>query len=155
VDERNGRLRLLLAAALFFGAPAATAGELSAQEASGKRIFNEGTSASGAPITARIGMMSQKVPASAVPCASCHGEDGKGQTQGGKLRPDITWEQLADPEGHDHQSGRSHPAFTEDSFAAAVSRGVDPAGNRLDPTMPRYDLSKGGLADLIAYLKRL
>ena len=128
---------------------------LSPQEMRGKQIFDAGTTASGLSITARAGMMSRQVPGATVPCASCHGEDGKGQTQGGKLRPDITWEHLADPEGHDHQFGRSHPAFTEDSFAAAVSRGVDPAGNRLDPTMPRYDLSKGDLADLIAYLKRL
>ena len=146
---------LLLAAGLVAGAAPAASGDLSAQQARGRQIFEEGTRAAGAPLTARIGMMSQRVRGSVVPCAGCHGDDGRGTGKSGVVRPDITWEHLARPGGHQHDSGRSHPAFTRQSFAAAVTRGIDPAGNRLAPVMPRYELTSADLEDLVAYLEWL
>jgi hypothetical protein len=35
----------------------------------------------------------------------------------------------------------------------AITDGVDPAGERLDPAMPRWSMSGEDMADLIAYLK--
>ncbi|HET8734810.1 MAG TPA: ABC transporter substrate-binding protein, partial [Anaeromyxobacteraceae bacterium] len=64
-----------------------------------------------------------------------------------------TWTTLAKPYGHDHPSGRRHPAFDERSLARAVREGRDPAGNPLDPIMPRYAISDADLASLLAYLK--
>ena len=36
---------------------------------------------------------------------------------------------------------------------AAVTEGVDPAGNALDPAHPRYTMSRNDLQDLVAYVK--
>ena len=49
---------------------------LSAAEARGKQIYMRGTSSSGSTINALVGREGVALPASAVPCASCHGPDG-------------------------------------------------------------------------------
>ena len=66
---------------------------------------------------------------------------------------DVTWPALTNTHGHDHEYGRSHPAFDEDSLARALIEGIDPAGNELDQTMPRYRMSDEDMADLLAYMK--
>ncbi|MFZ5510859.1 MAG: ABC transporter substrate-binding protein [Pseudomonadota bacterium] len=132
-----------------------TAAPLTPQEALGKQIYLEGKGIGGREIPALVGKSSLRLEASAVPCASCHGRDGRGRPEGGVVPPRIAWEELAKPWGHRHASGREHGPFDEASLAAAVSRGTDPAGNRLDETMPRYALEPGEAAALVAYLKRL
>lgn len=128
---------------------------LSPQELRGKQIFREGVSDSGATITAKVGMADTLRPGYLTVCANCHGANGQGNPEGGMSVPDITWNELVRPEGHLHPGGRSHPSFTEASFAAAIREGADPAGNRLDPVMPRYSMVQSDIDDLIAYLKRI
>ena len=108
------------------------------REARGKQIYLEGEGNSGTVIIARVGQENTELPASAVPCAGCHGPDGRGRPEGGVLPSDITWSYLTRAYGHQHAYGRKHPAFNEASVVTAITRGVDPAGNRLDPAMPRY-----------------
>ena len=91
----------------------------------------------------------------AVPCAGCHGDDGRGRPEGGVIPTDITWSYLTKPYGHHHPSGRRHPAFTEESVASSITVGIDSAENRLDPAMPRYAISTQDMSALIAYMKRL
>jgi len=129
--------------------------ELSEQEQRGKRIYVDGESASGAPITALIAKSTSPIPASIVTCAGCHGEDGRGRPEGGVVPSDITWRTLTSSYGHDHSYSRSHPAFDDASLAKAITAGVDSAGNRLDPAMPRYSIPESDLADLVAYIKRI
>src|SRR6185295_17466293 len=95
------------------------------------------------------------VSASALPCASCHGRDGKGRTEGGVSPSNITWDALTKPSGGTSPGGRSHPAYDERSAKKAIALGIDPAGNALNPTMPRYRMSQTDMADLLAYLKRI
>jgi ABC-type branched-subunit amino acid transport system substrate-binding protein len=57
--------------------------------------------------------------------------------------------------GVTHESGRTHPPYTERALELAITRGLDPAGNRLSETMPRYWISRDDLSDLVAYLKKL
>ena len=57
--------------------------------------------------------------------------------------------------GHRHDNGRTHPAFDEQSFVESLTSGKDPAGNRLDPAMPRYLMSLQDMTSLVAYLKRI
>ena len=95
------------------------------------------------------------VPASTVNCAGCHGRRGEGKTEGGVTAGNLTWNNLIKPYGHTHPNGRKHGPFSESSFAMAVVRGVDPAGNNLVVAMPRYRLSIEDMNDLIAYIKRL
>lgn len=143
---------LALSAAVAI-APPAGALELSPAEQAGKRIFLSGESPSGVEITVRIGREGSVLPASAAPCGSCHGADGLGRPEGGVVPTEITWGALAKPYGHDHPGGRRHPAFDERSLARALREGVDPAGNALDPIMPRYAISDADLTSLVAYLK--
>jgi ABC-type branched-subunit amino acid transport system substrate-binding protein len=131
------------------------AAPLTAQEERGKQIYFEGLGSSDEGISAFVGPSSIELPASALPCGNCHGYDGLGRPEGGVEPSVITWKTLTKAYGHTHRDGRVHPAFDEESLAAAIAEGIDPAGNALDSSMPRYALSSQDMADLIAYLKRL
>jgi ABC-type branched-subunit amino acid transport system substrate-binding protein len=71
------------------------------------------------------------------------------------LPPDITWSNLTKSYGHVHPDGRSHPAFDDASVARLIATGLDPAGNRLDRSMPTYEVADQDMADLLAYMKVL
>ena len=136
-------------------ASASSASRLRPQERRGKRIYLSGRSASGQEIKALLGEESLELPATLMPCANCHGADGRGRPEGGLDPGDITWESLTKPYGHTHVSGRTHPAYTDGLLGRAILDGYDPAQNRLLAAMPRYRLSRDDLADLVSYLKRL
>ena len=145
---------------LFFlallGALPATAADLGESEARGKLIFHEGRSEAGREIVALVGQRSVPVPATATPCANCHGPDGLGRPESGVVPTNITWSRLSRPYGAVSPGGRrEHPAYDEEALAAAIMGGVDPGGNVLDPGMPRFRMHPGDLADLVSYLKRL
>ncbi|MEJ6654819.1 MAG: ABC transporter substrate-binding protein [Pseudomonas sp.] len=148
------RAAVCVAAALVLAPGLAVALELSPEEVSGKRIFAEGISGSGNAIYARVGAAGTSLPAALLPCGSCHGADGRGRPEGGVRPPDITWQRLSVPYGQ-RINGRSYPAYDDAALARAVIEGIDPAGNRLDPAMPRFVLSVTEQRDLTAYLKRL
>lgn len=128
---------------------------LTPQEQRGKQIYVLGTSASGQAILAYLGDESLEVDGSTLACANCHGWDGQGKPEGGVTPSNIAWAALTKPYGVTHPNGRSHPAYTERAFELALTRGLDPAGNRLLNVMPRYQMSRADMADLIAYVKRL
>jgi len=129
-------------------------GELTAAEVRGKQIYTQGTSASGVGIKAALGDDGNEVPASALPCAGCHGLDGRGGKEGGVRPSDLTPEALGRP-AHGEAGGRSHPPYDDRRLVRAIAMGFDPAGNRLHVAMPRYRLTRQDAADLLAYLKRL
>lgn len=128
---------------------------LAAAERRGRQVYLQGTSPSGKPVLAYLGDGSLEVPASSLPCANCHGLDGQGKPEGGVNPSNITWEALTKPYGVTHASGRKHPAYTSRGLELAIARGLDPAGNKLLPVMPRYAMSREDMADLILYLARL
>src|SRR5918999_4047736 len=121
----------------------------------GRRIYVEGVSPSGGEITAVMSDASVEVPASAVPCASCHGRDGKGRSEGGVVPSDITWANLTKPYGLTHPGGRKHPPYDARLLKRAIAMGLDPAGNALHTVMPRFRMSLGDMEDLVAYLQQL
>ena len=128
---------------------------LSPQESRGKEIYLLGTSKSGTDILAYLGDASLEVPGSTMACANCHGLTGQGKSEGGIDPSNITWEALTKPYGVTHASGRKHPPYTARALEFAITRGLDPGGNKLLAAMPRYQMSKQDLDDLILYLKRL
>lgn len=128
---------------------------LTAQERRGKQIYLQGTSPSGKEILAYVGDSSLEVPGSVMACANCHGLAGQGKIEGGINPSNVTWEALTKPYGVTHVNGRKHPAYTGRGLELAITRGVDPAGNKLLAAMPRYQMSKEDLDDLVVYLKRL
>ena len=134
---------------------AAAALDLTEQEQAGKRLYRQGLSSSDAQLVARVGASDMSVPASVLPCASCHGNDGRGRAEGGVRPPSLDWQRLAMGQGERQVNGRRYPAYAEASLARAIRQGVDPAGNRLDPAMPRFELTLADQRNLTAYLKRL
>ena len=128
---------------------------LTAREIRGKQIYLRGTSPSGKEILAYVGESSQEVPAGNFPCANCHGLDGQGRPEGGITPSNISWEALTKVYGVKHANGRQHPAYTSRALELAITRGLDPAGNKLQTVMPRYVMSPEDLADLVIFLERL
>ena len=126
---------------------------LTLQQNRGRQIYTQGASRSGKDILAYIGEASLEVPGSTMTCASCHGLDGRGKAEGGIAPSNLTWEFLTKPYGLKHADGRQHPPYTERALELAITRGLDPAGNKLLNAMPRYAMSREDLSDLIAYLQ--
>ncbi len=131
------------------------AAELPPEAVRGKRIFTQGESTSGREITAYVGQASVPVPASSVPCRTCHGPDGLGRPEGGVVPSNITWSHLTKPYGSVSAHGRRFPPYDEAALARAVSTGVDAGSTTLSKAMPRYALDERDMADLIAYLKHI
>ena len=129
--------------------------QLTVPEKRGKAIYLRGTSASGKEITAFLGDAATEFPGTTMLCANCHGFDGRGRPEGGVVPSDITSEALTKSYGVTHPNGRKHPPYTSRALELAITKGLDPSGNRLADTMPRYWMSREDLADLVAYLKRL
>ncbi|HEX2255111.1 MAG TPA: ABC transporter substrate-binding protein [Afifellaceae bacterium] len=150
-------MRAAQAALVFAGlAAAAPAAEtLSVLQQRGAEIYHKGEGGSERPVLATIGGADVRLPGTALPCAGCHGADGFGRPEGGIAPVPLTWDHLTKPYGHRHSSGRDHPAFSEATLRRAIAHGIDPAGNRLDPAMPRFDMADEDFAALTAFLKTL
>jgi ABC-type branched-subunit amino acid transport system substrate-binding protein len=133
----------------------AGAGDFTPEEQRGKQLYREGIAADGTSVMATLGQGSLTLPATRVPCASCHGTDARGRPEAGVVPSNITWANLIKSYGLRHDNGRSHPPYTADTIIRAVTSGIDPAGNVLDPAMPRYTLGDTSAHDLVAYLKRV
>lgn len=127
--------------------------DLTAEERRGWQIYYSGESGSEG-IPAIMSGDGVEVPASVVTCDSCHGLYGEGRDEGGVSAGDITWSYLTKPHVHEG-SGRKHPAFTDASFKKAITFGVDPGGNAIEVSMPRYKMTQQQMSDLIAFLKRI
>lgn len=140
--------------ALLAAAPA-RAVDLTPREQAGKRVYLTGESPTGGEIVVKLGRDGSTLPGTAAPCGSCHGADGQGRPEGGVRPSAVIWSELAKPYGHTHPGGRKHPPFTGASLGRALRDGLDPAGNPLDVSMPRYALSDEDLGSLTAYLLRL
>jgi ABC-type branched-subunit amino acid transport system substrate-binding protein len=157
LQSRNCLAVPVFSLALIWGLwPTATAqSPLTPQETRGKQIYVQGTSPSGKEILAYVGEASLELPGNATACGNCHGLDGQGKPEGGVDPSNLSWEALTKPYGLTHANGRRHPAYTERGLELAITRGLDPAGNKLLQAMPRYQMSKEDLGDLVVYLKRL
>ena len=141
----------LCAGCLWCALPALA--QLTPQQAAGKQLYLHGTSPSGAPFEAILGDGSTRVPARLMPCASCHGSDGRGRPEGGVVPSDITWDVLT--RSLRRNDSRLRPAYSLDSLRRAITDAVDPSGNRLGATMPRHSVAPGDLNNLVEYLKLL
>nr|WP_284143614.1 cytochrome c [Vibrio alginolyticus] len=88
-------------------------------------------------------------------CADCHGV----HREGGRrmypffwlTAPPLTTEALLG----DHDDGHGdHDAYTRESLKRVITYGVDPSGEQLDSTMPRWLMSEADLDDLVDYLAK-
>ncbi len=126
---------------------------LGPKETCGKKIYLQGVNCRGKEIRGLLGDM--EVAGKAEACVNCHGPGGKGRPENGQDPGNITWEHLSLSYGHSHQSGRTHPAFTEGSFDQAVLKGVDPAQHPLSTLMPRFSMANQDLEELRSYLAKI
>jgi hypothetical protein len=94
---------------------------------------------------------SAELPASSLPCGSCHGPDGRGIAEGTVVPADVRWSALS----HPRTAGKLRLRYDDALLRRAIAEGVDASDNPLSPVMPRYRMGDGELADLIAYLRRL
>jgi ABC-type branched-subunit amino acid transport system substrate-binding protein len=145
--------RTFAAAAIFITLSLAAAPKLTEQQARGKQIYLHGESRGGKPITALMGGEGVEVPATIVPCASCHGADARGRDEAGVRPSNLRWDVLTSR--HDVPGARNHPPYTRSAIKRAITMGVDPAGHKLQTAMPRYRMSLTEIDDLIAYLQAL
>jgi cytochrome oxidase Cu insertion factor (SCO1/SenC/PrrC family) len=144
--------------------------------ARGRRIYREGVLPSGKPLRAVVAG-GAIVEEARLACAGCHRPSGYGAVEAGTLVPPVTapalfgrpgasaaellgklyQEELAQASWTRLRSAATarRPAYTEETLAAAVGRGIDPAGRALDPLMPRYELDAGAMGDLATYLRTL
>ena len=127
--------------------------ELTPHQERGRQLFFEGSSDGEKTPNAQIGPGSTIVPATVVPCANCHGEDGHGGVEGVIEAPDVSWRSLSSPIGNVRPNYRRSGKYTEENFSLAVSQGVDPSGARLNSIMPRYSYTHEQLDALTDYLK--
>jgi ABC-type branched-subunit amino acid transport system substrate-binding protein len=125
------------------------------QEQAGKHIYATGDSPSGSPLEAVLGEGSTTVPATLMPCVSCHGADGRGRPEGGITPSDITWKVLNRALRSEDRLARKRPAYTVERLRRVLREGIDPEGNELGVTMPRYNIAEADLNSLIEYIKRL
>lgn len=133
--------------------PITQSAPLTPQEQRGKSLYVRGDTLTSHGVVALIGEV--EVPASTIPCASCHGNRGEGTTEGGVASGNVQWANLTKRDGHTHSTGRKHGAFDDLSLARSITSGIDSSGNALLSAMPRYKMSTEDMADLIAYLKRI
>jgi ABC-type branched-subunit amino acid transport system substrate-binding protein len=140
---------------LWLFVPGRVAAQLSPQQANGKQIYNQGSGRSPGPIKAVLGGGTSRIPARLMPCSSCHGPDGQGRPEGGVTPSNITWDVLARPLASNARLARQRPAYDLTSLRRAISEGLDPAGNELGLTMPRFIMPKDDMDSLIAYLRLL
>jgi Cytochrome c len=132
--------------------PILLATALTLTEQRGQEIYVRGTSGRGTAITAVIGEGGPELPASAVPCASCHRANGRGQAEGGVTPARIDWETLT----RDLDTGSRHrPPYTAALLRRAITMGIDSGGNTLQSAMPRYRFRRDDIDDLVAYIMKL
>lgn len=154
-----GSILVVLLGGLFFlllrpAAGTAGTGLLELYGSNGERIYLTGTNSSG-----------ERIPFSGGPrwlymhgggCAACHGSDGRGGNpimMGTAISSDIRYQHLLEEEEHGERE--EHPPYTDALIKRAITQGLDPAGEPLDLTMPRWRLSDRDLNDLLEYLKGL
>lgn len=111
------------------------------EEEAGRRLFVTGKGADG-PVMASVGAGQVEVPAASMPCASCHGRDGRGRPEGAVVPPDITGPRLAG-------------LYDGAKLIRAMTLGVAATGRPLDPVMPRYRLTLADAEPLARYVLAL
>jgi cytochrome c553 len=129
----------------------------------GRRIYQEGVTASGAPLQASR-MSGLKVSGAEAACVRCHRPSGMGAVEGFLLVPPISGvylfnqSQKARATMNPHVGkllNQYHPPYTDETLALAIRTGQNNSGRMMSEVMPQYDLQPAEMQGLIAYLRQL
>jgi mono/diheme cytochrome c family protein len=123
--------------------------------ARGRRLFETGIGRNGQPVEAVFADSATPIPGALLSCAGCHGKDGMGRPVGGVDPPNITWQNLTKPYALQTRVGRSRLPYTEALVLRAIGTGRDSSNQPLGVAMPRFRLTPGDGADLVAYIREL
>jgi ABC-type branched-subunit amino acid transport system substrate-binding protein len=126
--------------------------QLTEQQQRGKQVYTTGISPTGGKMTAVLGNSTSELPAMALKCVNCHLQNGRGKPEGGITPSNIRWDELSKPYGSTTARGRRRPPYDAPLLKRSITMGLDSAGESLDQAMPRYRMTHGDLADLVAYL---
>ncbi len=88
-------------------------------------------------------------------CVACHGIQGRGGVpvmMGTAIPADIRYDALIKGE---YEHGKKQTPYTDALINRAIREGLDPEGEPLDWTMPRWQMGDADLNDVLAYLKTL
>jgi mono/diheme cytochrome c family protein len=121
----------------------------------GQRIYYTGINQRGERIPFRGGPMWLAMHGGG--CVNCHGDGGQGGIpvmMGTEIPSDIRYHILTEEE-HDEHEGEGHPPYTDETIKRAITEGLNPAGDPLDYSMPRWQLSELDQEDLLEFLKTL
>ncbi|MFA6901568.1 MAG: ABC transporter substrate-binding protein [Gallionellaceae bacterium] len=157
------RTRLSLALLVVLAGNGLAAANPAADESlKGQRIYRDGILPSGAALRATV---QQEVVLSGgdAACAKCHRRSGLGGSEGqNAIRPIAGRLLFSRPELSGSERVRAlfrvndaRPPYTVASLARALRKGIDPAGRKLDPLMPRFALGDAEIAQLASYLQGL
>ncbi|NNF83734.1 MAG: amino acid ABC transporter substrate-binding protein, partial [Deltaproteobacteria bacterium] len=142
----------------------------------GEIMYREGLLPSGEPVKA-VAMGDIPVDGQMFTCDDCHQRSGIGSVEGNV----VTWptngkelykarrqtQAFRPPRSERGRKSRrrplpsflqkvdARPAYTDETLARVLRLGVDPAGRRLNPAMPRYILDDRDMAIMVHYLKNL
>ncbi len=140
----------------------------------GKRIYLEGLTNEGKPITAII-QGDIKVSGTQFKCQACHRRSGYGSSEGGTFVLPITSKNIYEPRTSDRakvfkemfqeyqpkkfwskiRTPNARPAYDVEALGKLLSEGIDPSGRMMEEVMPRFEMSDQDVAHLAAYLKQL
>lgn len=142
----------------------------------GEIMYRTGVLPSGEPIKALV-MGDIPFDGRMFTCDDCHQRSGLGSKEGTVITYPTNGKELFAPRqrtgaykppspGIEQSSGRQQlpeyyqmadvrPAYTDQSLARVLRVGIDPAGRRLDPIMPKFRLEQSDMRLLLYYLKNL
>ena len=124
--------------------------------ASGRQIYLEGRTASGAVTASRAGGM--QIEGAAAACVNCHRRSTLGGAEGRSYVPPIDAQALFSakaPGTGAAAAGIGRAAYTEATLRRALGEGIDPSGRELEYLMPRYTLDAAQVRSLMAYLREV
>lgn len=151
MGNQKSRVFSMLALVLFIHTDTARSDEATRIE-QGRALYQQGQRIDPAADPMVVEINRATAPLHLFTCAQCHGERGQGQREGGIEAPSIRWSDLSKPYNVSTSQHRQRPPYTHRALAEALRKGMDPAGQQLDPRMPRYRLSDTEIEALLAYL---
>lgn len=134
----------------------------------GENMYRNGILPSGEPVQAVV-QGDIPVAGTMFTCANCHMRSGVGSIEGTIITPPTHAADLYRPRHPGARHGElqeqrrpaafitphDRPAYTDASLGHVLASGIDPAGDVLDPIMPRYLLEPRDMAIMVYYLKHL